>query len=320
MRRILAFVSSLCVVATIVACVGDSPNVAGNDSGADTAVLDAATVDVANEATADAGDGATAACDLTKPFGTPAQVPGISGSSGSVRLGSDYLDAYFQGVIDGGVGSNDIYTIHRADLQSPFVGAQPLAVLNTAFDDTSPSVSGDGKFIAFCSSRSNPPWDLYSATRASTDAVFYQLIPLATLNTTSLECDTFVREDGQALYFRRTGAKGDLFRAPLGGSGFANAVALAELNTVSNEVSPVVTPDDLTIFYASDRGDGGASGALDIWTARRAKATDPFGTPTNVAELNTTEGESPSFVTRDGCTLFFDRTGAGSPLFATRPR
>jgi hypothetical protein len=316
----LAFGTSFCVFATILACVGDSPNVPGNDSGADTAAPDAATNDVANEASPDAGDGATPACDLAKPFGTPAQVPGISGNSGSVRLGSDYLDAYFQGVIDGGVGSNDIYTTHRADLQSPFAAAQPLAVLNTAFDDVSPSVSGDGKFIAFCSSRSNPPWDLYSATRASTAAAFSQVTPLATLNTTSLECDTFVREDGQVLYFRSNGAKADLFRAPLGGSGFANPVALTELNTVSNEVSPVVTPDDLAIFFASDRGDGGASGALDIWTARRAKATDPFGTPTNVAELNTTAGETPSFVTRDGCTLFFDRTGAGAPLFATRPK
>ena len=103
----------------------------------------------------------------------------------------------------------------------------------------------------------------------------------------------------------------DLYRAKNTGSGFGAPASISELDTTMEDVAPVVTPDDLVIYFASSRTDGSAKGDNDVWVATRTSTTEPFGTPTNVTELNTTIADRPSFVTRDRCTMYlsrFDRT------------
>jgi hypothetical protein len=85
-----------------------------------------------------------------------------------------------------------------------------------------------------------------------------------------------------------------------------------------------VSPDQLTIYWASDRTDGGAKGDFDIWMATRPNSTASFGGAKNVSELNTDGAELPNWVSPDGCRLYFGETPARRDIrtvqFAERPR
>jgi Tol biopolymer transport system component len=80
---------------------------------------------------------------------------------------------------------------------------------------------------------------------------------------------------------------------------------------------PVVTPDELVIYFSSDRHQPDNE---QIYTATRTSKDDAFGPPTRVVEL-TQAGTSnaPSWVSDDGCTLYFvsNRTG-DTRLFRAR--
>ncbi|HEY3498620.1 MAG TPA: hypothetical protein VGK73_28210, partial [Polyangiaceae bacterium] len=51
------------------------------------------------------------------------------------------------------------------------------------------------------------------------------------------------------------------------------------------------------------------SGTSDIWRATRAHPSGLFGEPALVSELNVSGlDDVPSFISEDGCRLYFDRT------------
>jgi hypothetical protein len=94
---------------------------------------------------------------------------------------------------------------------------------------------------------------------------------------------------------------------------------VSELNTIVQDADAVVTPDDLTIYFDSTRPGGNPQSVGDMWTATRANTQDRFPPPTNVAELNGLSHVIPTFITRDGCKLYFsfeDGTYPGSLIAA----
>jgi hypothetical protein len=117
----------------------------------------------------------------------------------------------------------------------------------------------------------------------------------------------FVLPDGSALYFS---SPGDLYRAARGASGqFQAPVMVSTVNTPSLEYTPALTPDELTLYFASNRPDSPARGDLDIWVSKRASRDVPFEAPVNVQELNTAAGEDPEWISPDNCRLYFSRSG-----------
>lgn len=54
----------------------------------------------------------------------------------------------------------------------------------------------------------------------------------------------------------------------------------SQLNTASQDGCPILSPDGLSLYMASNRP--GGVGGLDIWVARRARRNAPFGEPVNV--------------------------------------
>jgi len=63
----------------------------------------------------------------------------------------------------------------------------------------------------------------------------------------------------------------------------------------------------------------------NIWRAQRSSTTSPFGAPTLVTELNSELDDEPSWLSSDGCTLYFSSNRAGSSggydiFVATRPK
>jgi WD40-like Beta Propeller Repeat len=272
-------------------------------------------------------------CDTRMPFDTPAVVPGLGNimatSVGGLRLSSDYRTAYFHA--DGrpdSVGHDDLYTATRDTATGTFGNVISITGtgINTTDEEFDPTVSGNGLILMFA--RGTPtanPVHIFGATRRITSANFVGANLTPNVNHPSVsDAFPFLREDGKVLYYGS--GPGDIYRAEgTGGSpdpSFGTPTVVGEINTNFSEVGPVVTPDDLTIYYASDRTDGGARGDYDIWMATRASTSDMFSAPSNVIEINSPEFDLPTFATRDGCTLYFSSTRAGHllPYVATRRR
>ena len=89
----------------------------------------------------------------------------------------------------------------------------------------------------------------------------------------------------------------------------------ANINTPGVQNSePYLTPDDLQLFYTSNRP-GGLGGA-DIWWSSRASVADPFSVPMNLSSVNTAASDSSAELFGD--TLFFTSNRNGSSdVFST---
>ena len=143
--------------------------------------------------------------------------------------------------------------------------------------------------------------------------------------TSSGEFTPFFLTDGSELWFssnRNTANDYDIYVASKVGQSFSNPLPQPELNTVSIDEAPVLSEDGLTIYWASDRADGNAKGGYDIWTAKRSTKEQQFSGIKTVAELNTPEGEVPTWLSKDGCRLYFEgyRSGARDLYVAERSK
>jgi hypothetical protein len=290
-----------------------------------------------NSADAEGDSGSGSPCDLRKPFGSPVFVPGLMIPEaqwvGGLRLSPDNLTGYFfaNGSPEGPDPSPYLYSATRTTSEDAFGGIALIdgTGINTAGDyQYSPTVSGDGQELIFARF---PGGSLYSATRSVPSGPFTYQGLLMTDSTKALQ-SPFLRQDGRELYFDSGDASdtynGDIYRALRDGSAFGPGAPVAELNTECNDSDPVITPDDLTIYWHSNRPDCEVPDLGDIWTAHRTSMDDPFGPARNVTEVNSPESDFPTFVTSDGCTLYLSRyvrdsnhpNGVYTQYVAQRPR
>ncbi len=86
---------------------------------------------------------------------------------------------------------------------------------------------------------------------------------------------------------------------------FGVQAGLVTLNTpTAPDVHPRLTPDELTIVFASDRL--GTFGGLDLYTATRASSQVPFNGPANLGfNVNSKVADSDPTLSPDGKTLYF---------------
>ncbi len=307
----------------VIACVGDS-NITPTDGGSD-ATTDVTPSDVLQS---DAVDAPVAACDPTKPFGVLAALASTINNVqrvGWAQLTHDELSMTYASF--NGTPPIHLYTSSRAAVTDPFTTGTMLAI-SGANDDDTPTVTGDNLTLYFSSNRPNSGsnFHIWAATRnvASTD--FGSPLQVSSLTSGASEYEPFVSADGTVLYFAssRTGGAGkdDLYRAtrPANGSFSVDSPGpFTVINTADEEETPVFTPDELTLYFASDRA--GSKGS-DVWKATRADRSSPFGNPTNVVELNSQNDESPSWISDDGCRIYVTRGGLGNYAIysATKPK
>jgi hypothetical protein len=260
-------------------------------------------------------------CDITKPFSTPVFVPGLGEPSavwiGGLRLSPDGLTGYFfMNYGPDGASSSKLYEAARLSEGAPFGNAINLAVDSAyaAVDQFDPTVSGSGLTLVFEYSSSTPTGtlpQLGALTRAST-AVPFSAIGWVLGIDGGLEADSpFFREDGAVLYFSSRwnvdGGSSQVFVAPWTQASLGAPIAVDLGSALTDDGDPVVTPDDLTIYFSSNRPDVQAQGGYDVWVATRVTASAPFSSFTNVTELNSSYDDRPTFVSSDGCTLYFMR-------------
>src|SRR4051794_14340228 len=69
-------------------------------------------------------------------------------------------------------------------------------------------------------------------------------------------------------------------------AGWSTPTLIAELSDPDGADDPSLTADLLEIYFGSHRAGSMGGVAEDIWMAKRASVNVPFGTPVNVADLN----------------------------------
>jgi hypothetical protein len=269
-----------------------------------------------------AGDGG--ACDLGKPFGAPVPVDGLDlntpANEGTPRLSPNELTIYFWSDRGAdGPGTPRLYYATRMDKGDPFGTASTLPTLASPQTEASPSATGDGITLFWESDRGDgQTGDIYFATRATAMGTFMNPAPVPNVNTTSDEATPYVHPMGTSLYFssdRPSGMGGeDLYHSARQGDGaFAAPDALKELNSSADEYAPVITADELNIYWGSNRRDANNHGDFDILYAHRDAPSATFGAPTNAGDLLNSSGmDFPGWISPDGCVLYLESTRAGA--------
>jgi hypothetical protein len=279
-----------------------------------------ASVEASGDGPIDAPADAGAACDPTKPFGAPTPLAAINtaGDELNARLTHDELTIYFvrYDSSDGGTGA-DLYTATRPTTATTFSAALPLSTLNTGFQEWDPSPTGDNLTLYFTSDRTGSVGhdDIWVATRTTTVGAFGNPTNVSTLNSTEYEDQGYVLADGLTIYLasNRTGAE-EIYRATRTSSTTFSidvSQALSAVDVSGFDYKPVVSQDELTLYFARGASDGGQN-SDDIWVSQRASTADPFGAPTPVTELDTPDEEDPTWLSDDGCRLYFERDSNGS--------
>jgi Tol biopolymer transport system component len=262
-------------------------------------------------------DADTRRCDPTKPFGAPIPLEGANSASNDAwpTLTADELTVYFHSDRGGAgtLGSYDVFVATRPSLTAAFGMPGPLANVNTSGPDECPSLTADGRFLyvdRFASGTTG--WDIWVAQRANTTVDFGGPTRVDSLNSAGnvREDNQFVLPDNSAMYFEtnRTG-NAEIFRAARNVGGTFETASSTLILAASDEISMAVTPDELTMYFASNATP--TLGGYDIWMTKRSTTADGWGTPTHMTDLSTDTSDIVTWLSPDGCNIYLSRTVTG---------
>lgn len=284
--------------------------------------LEEVTPDAAStDAPDDLADALPPPCDLDADFTEPQEVGGFEafaqGHAGG-GMSADELTVVLAGY--GEDGGWDAYIATRSSRDQPFGDVRELAA-STPYLEYWPQLTPDGLELYFHADvpGRSPPSDVFVATRTSTSLEFGPSEPvLALAQSTVGELSVFPLE--HAIYLNVQAVPGQAlstYRAARTVGGVA-APTPVEGIPVGAE-NPVVSADERTILFA--RRDG--SEPYEIWIATRSSPAVAFDPPRPVAGVNTGLDEWPTYLTADGCRLYFQRrvadTSASGLWVASRP-
>jgi Tol biopolymer transport system component len=262
---------------------------------------------------------ASQTCDPSLPFnnGVPlAGVDAMDSNDGAGRLSPDELTIYFfSDRLRVSPGDNDVFMATRASITEPFGAPQPVGGVSTDHSTEGwPSVTGDGLTMYLEADTTR----VLSSRRMTPAAQFPAASPVVLSPGDASAANVgqpFILPDESALYFvsnRPDPGSLDLFRAERDAtsSQFGVPAPVEGANSSSSEYAPTLSADELILYFGSGRKESPAQGNQDIWMTRRASRTATFDPPVNVRELNTAAEEWPSWLSPDGCRLYFTRVGA----------
>jgi Tol biopolymer transport system component len=82
------------------------------------------------------------------------------------------------------------------------------------------------------------------------------------------------------------------------------------INSVFSDLAPDVSTDGLSLYFGSDRS--GGVGDFDLWVARRASTSDPFGVPKDLGPgVNSPQVDDHPDLSNNGLSLYFTSTRRG---------
>lgn len=184
-----------------------------------------------------------------------------------------------------------------------------------------PFLASDGSFFWATKGRKN---ERFRIEHASLD-IDYEIVSSRVLPIDAGDDDVAQPHAvGSSLYYTRGDASAPrygIWQATLGADDSVFAPReLSELRTGDNDIvwKPVVTADELTMVYAL----GDDYDDTTVVVSRRASVAERWGIPAPLTELDSTGPEAPTWLSPDGCQLWFEssRNGSQQLYVATRPR
>lgn len=247
-------------------------------------------------------------------FSEPLLVAELAGELGSeidpalARGGLElFLASHFR-------GSYDLYTAVRSAVGEPWSVPVLIEELATDSDEATPEPSADGLTLYFGSDRPSRLGGsrLWVTTRAAPGSPWGvpQLVPFESYG--DAENSPTVTPDGSRIAFagRRGSETYDLYEAVRTSPSepFGSEVALAPLNSASDDIDPAYYREGLGIFYSSKRVSLGI-----LLEATRPSLDAPFSAPYQFDELHEIDEVDP-WISSDGTQLLFgSRRESGGP-------
>ncbi len=196
--------------------------------------------------------------------------------------------------------------------------------INTSSSEGLACIAADGLSLYFTSNRpgGSGAHDLYIATRASSEDNWSQPINLGpTVNSHAEEFFVCISSDGLTLLFdsTRPGGRGarDLWGTtrPSLDALWPSPVNLGSpVSSASDDVSPSLSADGLTLIFSSNRA--GGHGNYDLYVCTRTSRDAPWSAPANLGgPVNSAHLDVAPSLSSDGLILFFHSirpTGLGS--------
>ncbi len=203
-------------------------------------------------------------------------------------------------------------------------------IINSEYDDKTPSVTADGKTLIFTSRRPGKTSaldiegdkkyfeDIYIARWDSINRKWgaAELLP-GNINTEGHDACSSISPDGKEIYIYKNDVDaesrgGDIYVSKLSSSGkWGIPKSLGKpINTTYFEGGACISPDGNTLYFVSERP--GGRGHADIYMSKRKDRT-AWEVPVNLGpDVNTAEDEGGIFLAPDGKTLFFTSQGFNS--------
>jgi hypothetical protein len=242
-----------------------------------------------------------------KPFGAPTLVANVNTSNDEFgfTLTRDERTAFVGRVVQPPSASATILVAERQSADVDFgapASTYTASINNTSGDEHAPSPVADGLILYFHRQTSSGI-GIVAATRADATSTF-SAGATVTVDGTALQnaLSPTISADGQTLYW--LDFNDFKMRAATRGStptGFVNA-RIASTITLAGQ--PVLSPDELTLYYSQGNG-------VDVLESKRTDTSAMFGTGVPVANVNSAMDDSPVAVTGDGCILYISSTRSG---------
>jgi hypothetical protein len=185
--------------------------------------------------------------------------------------------------------------------------------LNSTATETTPEIAGNGLTIYVASDRTGTLGltDIWVSTRPSRSAAWSAPIDVVALNSTAGDVAGTQSPDALSILFSSSrGATADIYISTrlTTSDAWGAPVPLAALDDpAADDLGAMATPDGLSIYFESSR-----TGGSDLYVARRASRSDPFGVPQAISELNTTAVDGDPWISPDRHHLCFASTRSGT--------
>ena len=267
-------------------------------------------------------------CDLSAPFDAPEPlIPNVASFTSTFGFAPNFDGVTFSAdgsyaFLSGPHISGTSYDILKATFSSGSITAiDVVSTLSaTGINDRAPFLRASGSQIFFNRINSGyPANDIYSGT-LNMDGTWSVSALGSVVNASANlhDQDPYYVETSGRLYFaseRGGSTSKDIY--------YYDGSTATQLTTGSTAVNvagvddyrPVVSEDELTLYFGSTRGGIGGDNNGDIFISQRASTSSAWGTPTNLLTLNSSGREFPVALSADQCTLYFatnEDTGLGN--------
>ena len=272
--------------------------------------------------------GTSEPCMLGSPFpaGTPVQIGDLGYSVEGARFSADQQAAYLSLCTLGQPKSTcELWRARYIASEKRFAELFQLDQLDqSGAYDAYPTITANGRFFLWASDR-NSHLDVYVATEENGQFPASRIVKLAAAAGIASN-EPYVLSDSETVYFGGMDAANDweIYRSRGPGPDFGTRQVVTSLGSPYGEAAPVVSDDELEIFFASERD---SPDSYDIFTAIRTNKNDPFGAVTKLGALSTPSPgiDWPLWLSPDLCTLYYinkdsDADTATARLFVTNRR